>query len=60
MSEDNKPKNVPLTGKPCSCRPGSERNNCARCEGSGHEIDWAEFHRQLPGYRFNLRLGDRR
>ena len=34
----------PLTGFPCSCRPGQERDNCPRCEGTGKEIDFRAFH----------------
>lgn len=31
----------PKTGERCSCRPGVERDNCARCEGTGEVIDFA-------------------
>lgn len=31
----------PKTGAACSCRPGNERDNCPRCEGTGHCIDFA-------------------
>lgn len=53
--EGDEPQGVPLTGYACGCRPGVERDNCGACEGSGRAIDWAEFHRQLPGYRYGVR-----
>jgi hypothetical protein len=31
----------PKTGAACGCRPGQERDNCARCEGTGNVIDFA-------------------
>lgn len=31
----------PKTGASCSCRRGQERDNCARCEGTGNVIDFA-------------------
>ncbi len=35
---------TPYTGEPCGCRPGIERDNCPRCEGSGWRIDFAAIH----------------
>lgn len=34
---------LPLTGKPCRCRRGIERDNCPNCEGTGREIDWGAY-----------------
>ena len=31
----------PKTGAACGCRPGVERDNCSRCEGTGQVIDFA-------------------
>lgn len=45
----------PTTGRACSCRPGRERDNCPRCEGTGKEIDFQairapkDAHECLPG-----------
>jgi hypothetical protein len=39
------PAPLPLTGSPCTCRKGIERDNCSRCEGTGKAIDWAAHHR---------------
>ena len=33
-----------LTGEPCSCRKGLERDNCPACEGTGRRIDFHAFH----------------
>lgn len=33
----------PKTGAACSCRPGSQRDNCQRCEGTGMVIDFAKI-----------------
>lgn len=33
----------PKTGERCSCKPGVERDNCPRCEGTGWVIDFAEI-----------------
>jgi hypothetical protein len=30
----------PKTGAACGCRPGQQRDNCARCEGTGNVIDF--------------------
>jgi hypothetical protein len=30
----------PKTGAKCGCRPGVQRDNCARCEGTGMVIDF--------------------
>lgn len=30
----------PLTGQPCTCKKGQERDNCAKCEGTGAQIDF--------------------
>jgi len=38
-------KTPPLNGYPCHCKPGVHRDNCPDCEGTGHAIDWKEFHR---------------
>ena len=29
----------------CTCRPGVERDNCPKCEGTGTAIDFSQFHR---------------
>jgi hypothetical protein len=34
---------TPLTGRPCSCRPGIVRDNCTQCEGTGKRIDFAKI-----------------
>lgn len=39
-------KPLPRTGQECSCKRGLERDNCARCEGSGRAIDWAAYHNE--------------
>jgi hypothetical protein len=31
----------PKTGTKCDCRAGNERDNCATCEGTGWQIDFA-------------------
>lgn len=31
----------PKTGHPCWCKSGVERDNCAACEGTGQQIDFA-------------------
>lgn len=31
----------PKTGQPCNCKPGIERDNCPKCEGTGMRIDFA-------------------
>lgn len=42
LSEPRSPRPwQPKTGEPCSCRPGIERDNCPRCEGTGQRIDFA-------------------
>lgn len=33
----------PLTGQPCTCKKGQERDNCARCEGGGARIDFEKI-----------------
>jgi len=30
----------PKTGRPCTCKPGIQRDNCPACEGTGMEIDF--------------------
>lgn len=35
---------MPLTGAPCHCRRGVERDNCPDCEGTGRAIDWRAYH----------------
>lgn len=30
----------PKTGAQCSCRPGIQRDNCPRCEGTGMVVDF--------------------
>jgi hypothetical protein len=35
---------TPRTGEKCTCKPGIERDNCPRCEGSGWVIDFAAIH----------------
>lgn len=35
---------TPLTGRRCTCRPGVQRDNCPRCEGTGNEIDFRKIH----------------
>lgn len=34
----------PKTGARCSCRPGVQRDNCPRCEGTGWVIDFKKIH----------------
>jgi hypothetical protein len=31
----------PKTGQLCSCKPGIQRDNCPRCEGTGQCVDFA-------------------
>ena len=31
----------PKTGVPCTCRRGTQRDNCPACEGTGQRIDFA-------------------
>ena len=38
----------PKTGAPCSCRPGIMRDNCAACEGTGRQIDFAAIRNRKP------------
>lgn len=38
----------PKTGAPCSCRPGIMRDNCAACEGTGLQIDFAAIRNRKP------------
>ena len=33
----------PLTGQPCTCKKGQERDNCAQCEGGGARIDFEKI-----------------
>jgi hypothetical protein len=33
----------PKTGAKCHCRPGIQRDNCQRCEGTGQVIDFAKI-----------------
>ena len=33
----------PKTGARCTCKPGIERDNCPRCEGTGMVIDFARI-----------------
>ena len=44
-SLESKP-GTPLTGAPCHCRRGIERDNCPNCEGTGKAIDFARIHRE--------------
>lgn len=37
----------PKTGVKCSCRPGTQRDNCQRCEGTGLVIDFKKI-REKP------------
>ena len=30
----------PKTGQKCSCKSGSQRDNCSNCEGTGQVIDF--------------------
>ena len=30
----------PKTGVPCTCRKGTQRDNCSMCEGTGMQIDF--------------------
>ena len=39
--EPDKREYQPKTGARCTCRPGVERDNCGRCEGTGWVIDFA-------------------
>lgn len=34
----------PKTGARCTCRPGMQRDNCPRCEGTGWVIDFKKIH----------------
>ena len=36
----------PKTGVKCSCKKGIERDNCARCEGTGMQIDFKKIREQ--------------
>lgn len=38
----------PLTGAPCSCRRGQQRDNCPACEGTGMRIDFAAIRARRP------------
>ena len=38
----------PLTGHPCTCKRGQQRDNCPQCEGTGMQIDFAQFHKDKP------------
>lgn len=38
----------PKTGAACTCRPGIERDNCPRCEGTGQVIDFAAIRSRAP------------
>lgn len=38
------PAYTPRTGARCSCRPGVQRDNCPRCEGTGWVIDFKKIH----------------
>lgn len=41
---DKPPKEYqPKTGEKCSCRPGTQRDNCPDCEGTGWRIDFAKI-----------------
>lgn len=33
----------PKTGQPCGCRPGKQRDNCPKCEGTGQRIDFRKI-----------------
>jgi hypothetical protein len=33
----------PKTGEPCHCRPGSQRDNCRDCEGTGMKVDFKKI-----------------
>ncbi len=37
----------PKTGARCTCKAGRQRDNCARCEGTGMVIDHAEVRRAV-------------
>lgn len=39
--EEPKQAYQPKTGAKCGCRPGQQRDNCPRCEGTGEVIDFA-------------------
>ncbi|MEK6879773.1 MAG: hypothetical protein AABY22_09210 [Nanoarchaeota archaeon] len=30
----------PKTGLACVCKPGQQRDNCSKCEGTGQQIDF--------------------
>jgi len=30
--------------KGCTCKPGNERDNCTKCEGTGQAIDFSVYH----------------
>lgn len=38
----------PKTGAACGCKPGRERDNCPRCEGTGQVIDFAAIRARAP------------
>lgn len=50
-----KPEYQPKTGRPCSCRPGQQRDNCPTCEGTGQTIDFAAI-RARPLAKSRVRL----
>ncbi len=37
----------PKTGARCTCQAGRQRDNCARCEGTGMVIDHAKVRRAV-------------
>lgn len=50
----------PKTGVPCYCRPGSQRDNCTCCEGTGQRIDFARIRgTPLKMAWFNVYLGSK-
>lgn len=38
----------PKTGVPCTCKRGQQRDNCAACEGTGWQIDFAAIRARYP------------
>jgi hypothetical protein len=44
VAEEPEAYGLPVTGEPCGCRRGLERDNCPNCEGTGRAIDWRAYH----------------
>lgn len=48
----------PKTGQPCNCKPGVQRDNCPRCEGTGKVIDFAKIRTAKEHYGVTVRHGE--